>query len=268
MDLEGISMKKIFFGLSFSILLAILIWTGCNSPEVIPIDPCKAKIPYTGNFQILENVGDSLIETDTALQYNYITFKAADDYDSYEWTIGTDPRSFTEKEVTLLFTEAEGRVDITLKSTKVQDTCFPNDPTEVILTKSFYVIQWQYAPIIGRYAGYFESTPLIKDTIEIKYIPSYDEFGGFDLININKGCMVDPEFPESSVWDFADKGARAFYFRSDGAHYNGCKSPKVWLRLINKDSIESNFSFLNIENPNQQPPYTIIYDTFKGKKIN
>lgn len=262
-------MKKSLVFLSLAALTTVLIWAGSCDPETEPpVDPCLSKQPYTGNFQILENVGDSLVETDTALQYGYITFKAPDDYDTYDWTIGTDPRSFTEKEVRLLFTEAEGRVDITLKSTKTQDPCFPDDPTELTITKSVYVVQWQYAPIIGKYAGYFESTPLVKDTIEIKYIPSYDEFGGITLININKGCMVDPEFPESSVWDFADKGARAFYFRSDGAHYNGCKSPKVWLRLINNDSIVSDFTFLNIENPNQQPPYTILYDKFNGKKIN
>lgn len=261
-------MKKSLVFLSLAALTTVLIWAGSCDPETEPpIDPCLSKQPYTGNFQILENVGDSLVETDTALQYNYITFKAPDDYDSYEWIIGTDPRSFTEKEVRLLFTQAEGRVDITLKSTKTQDPCFPDDPTELTITKSVYVVQWQYAPIIGKYAGYFESTPFVKDTIEIKYIPSYDEFGGITLININKGCMVNPEFPESSPWTGGGRGARAFSFIAQGIFYNGCKSPNVWLELIDQDSISAEFSFLDRQNINQQPPYPKVEDKFFGRRI-
>jgi len=244
----------------------ILCLSGCSPEDVKKTDPCKDKIPFTGNFFIYENVGDSLIETDSALRYNYITFQAEDDFDTYEWTIGTDPRIFTEKQVRLLFTEASGKIDVSLKSTKKKNECFPEDETEKIVTKSFYVINWQFAPIIGAYAGNFESTPLVKDTVKILYIPGGDEFGSFQLVNINKDCMVNPEFPESSVWDFADKGARAFYFESNGEHYNGCKSPKVWLKMTDSDSIFSDFSYLNLDN--QNPPYPKIYDRFKGKKID
>jgi hypothetical protein len=250
----------------FSLAVLILSVSGCDPDEVTKTDPCKDKIPFTGNFFIYENVGDSLVETDSALQYNYITFQAEDDFDTYEWTIGTDPRVFTENKVSLLFTEAYGKIDVTLKSTKKKNECFPEDETEKVVTKSFYVINWQFAPIIGAYQGHFKSTPFKRDTVKILYIPGSDEFGSFRLININKGCMVNPQFPESSVWDIVHRGVRAFYFESRGEHYNGCKSPKVWLKLTDSDSIFSDFSYLNLDN--QNPPYPRIYDRFKGKKIN
>jgi hypothetical protein len=248
------------------VVLSTIGFNGCD-PNEAP-DPCRLKVPYTGDFTIYENVVDSLVETDTALRYNYITFRAPDNYDSYEWTIGFDPRTFTEKEVKLLFTEAEGKVDVTLKSTKGQDPCFPNDPVEATVTKSFYVVEWQYAPIIGDYAGYFESTPNIKDTVRVTYTPGVDEFGRISLVNINKGCMVDPEFPESSVWDDVGRGGKAIYFNSVGSFYNGCKAPRAWLRLVEDDGLIADFSFLDRKDINQNPPYPRVEDKFFGKRIN
>lgn len=263
-------MMRIAVVVSVVMIISIAIhFGGCDSSELPnPQDQCNSKKPFTGDFIIFENVGDSLVETDSILAYNYVTFRASADYDTYAWTIGDDPRIFTEKEVTLRFTEATEKVNVILLSTKVRDSCFPSDPTEVTVAKSFSIIQWQYAPIIGSYAGHFESTPNLKDTIKITYTENNDGFGEFELGNINKGCMVNPEFPESSVWDIANRGVQAFYFESRGSHYNGCKSPKVWLRLASNDSIISTFSFLDIADPNQQPPYNRVYDVFKGKKIN
>ncbi|MDL5048739.1 hypothetical protein QQ054_22255 [Oscillatoria amoena NRMC-F 0135] len=261
--------RRLLVGLSIISFLHLPLTTGCDSDEnEVPTDPCKLKTPYTGDFRIYENVGDSLVETDTALRYGYVTFKAPGNYTTYSWTIGHDPRTFTEKEVTLLFTLAEGKVDITLRSTKARDACFPDDPLEMTVTKSVYIINWEYAPIIGRYAGHFASTPLAMDTVEIKYLTSYDEFGGFRLININKGCMVNPEFPESSVWTGGDRGARAFSFFANGIFYNGCKSPNVWLQLTSRDSIHAQFSYLERESPLQPPPYPKVTDQFTGIRVN
>jgi hypothetical protein len=262
-------MKKFWVSIYVISLLVISTWTSSCDPNEVKKspDPCKGKIGYSGDFLILENVGDSLVQTDTALRYNYITFRAAGIYDSYEWKIGNDARTFTGKEVRLLFTEAEGKINVTLKSRKASDSCFPEAPIEATVTKSVYVVEWVHAPILGKFLGYFKSAPTIQETIEIRYTQSVDEFGSLELFNINRGCMINPEFPDSPVWMGVSKGARAMSFEAYGAFYNGCKSPDVWLRLVDKDSIFSSFSFLNRQSQAQQPPYPKVTDEFIGKRI-
>lgn len=261
-------MSRLFLPIYALCLIIMVTWTSsCDSNEIKRTDPCKGKTAYSGDFSILENVGDSLVQTDTALRYNYITFRAEGNYDSYEWKIGNDPRTFTDKEVRLLFTEAEGKINVTLKSKKTKDSCFPEAPIEATITKSVYVVDWAYAPIIGKYLGFFKSTPTIQDIIEIRYNQSGDGFGSFELVNINKGCMVNPEFPDFPVWT-ASRGGKAMSFDASGTFYNGCKSPNVWLSIVGHDSIFSTFSYLDRQNQTQQPPYPKITDEFIGKRIH
>lgn len=239
-------------------IIGLMMCSNCSDPIDIQTkrNPCAGKSVYTGDFYILENVGDSLVQTDTVLRYNYITFRASDSYYSYEWNIGDDPRVHTKKEVTLLFMEAEGEIKVTLKS-KNKDNCFPDAPNDTTVIRSIYIVEWQNAPIIGKYIGYFENTPTIEDSIEIKLSGEK-----IDLININQGCQVNPEFPDFPVWTGLNVGATAISFNANGVFYNGCKSPQVWLYLTSKDSIHAFFTYL--DDQNQQQPYPIISDTFSG----
>lgn len=248
-------------------LVCIFVVTGCDRENIPPKkDPCVERKSFNGDFEILEHVGDSLVATDSALQYNSVTFRASDIYDLYEWKIGDDDRKFTSREVTLLFTEAIGRINVTLKSRKKIDPCFPDDPSQMTVTKTVDIIEWQYAPIIGKYVGSFGSTPNQKDTVEVKFTSTgYDEFGSFDLININRGCMLNPDGIFESVWDTNERGVQAFGFQSWSAFYYGCKAPDVWIKLIGRDSLDVSFTYKDNSNP--QPPYPVVRDTFKGIRL-
>ena len=79
--------------------------------------------------------------------------------------------------------------------------------------------------------------------------------------------MVNPEFPWASALTGGSRGARAMTFISDGAFYNGCKSPSVWLKLKNRNIIHSSFSYLDRNSINELPPYPVVHDEFIGARI-
>lgn len=218
--------------------LILLVFNSCHKKHTPP-DPCQGKTPFTANFFIKEEVGDSLVITDTVLQYSFVQFEAAGDYDSYEWKIGADPRSFTTKKVRLLFLEIGSNITIQLKATKRADPCFPNAKTEETISKSFDVVHRKYAPIIGKYAGYFDSDKINKDTVEVRLTPTNDPpFDEWDVLNINRGCNKD-----ASMSGSGSVGARAYSFDKAGVYYNGCKSPEGFAFLKSRDTMIVNFTY-------------------------
>ncbi len=239
-------------------LFSFALMVACNKdhPVVVAIDPCKDFKSYTGDFKIYENVADTMLETDTTLMYNSVTFEATGDYDSYSWKIGNDPSSYTEKRVTQLFTDAHlGHYDITLTSTKKRNTaCFPSDPETATVTKSFDVVEWKYASIAGTYIGHFGSTPTVQDTVKLPYVNiNNDPFGGWLLYNINKGCNNTKGVPYNDVWSGGSFGMRMMEFYSCCSLENGCKTPHAFLYQMGTDTLRVDFSFSNTVN--QQPPF-------------
>jgi hypothetical protein len=123
-------MKKIL--ILFSFLIGALFMYQCKEKVELPspTDPCLALEPVTANFLIKEAVGDSLVETDRVLMFNSVQFEAIGAYDSYEWQVGTDERTFTDKKFSLRFMDdATGStvpVRLIVKG-KPNSTCFPSD---------------------------------------------------------------------------------------------------------------------------------------------
>ena len=50
-------------------------------------NPCVGATSFKATFDILEEVGDTLIATDTAVANNRVFFKAPKGYDSYAWYV-------------------------------------------------------------------------------------------------------------------------------------------------------------------------------------
>lgn len=244
------------------ILSFLLCAFSCRKNEVKPVDPCAAAKPFEPDFYIQEEVGDSLIKTDKVLQYGFVVFEAAETYDSYEWKIGEDPRSFTERKVRLLFTDTIKSIEVQLIATKKASACFPTDKTVDTIRKNFSVIQWREAPIIGAYVGSFESTPGIMDTVKVVLIPQEDGWDRITLLNVNCGCNLD-----TSVSWSVGRGAYAFYYNSNNTFYSGCKGPEAWLRLTGKDTLSINYTYRD-NTGNDASLWPVIRDKFVGIRNN
>lgn len=247
----------------FAPLIFVLLLAACKADK---LDPCEGVPRLSADFKIQEVVGDSLIETDKVLMFGYVTFSMPNvALRSYKWTIGEDPREFTDRNVTLRFPrEAIGKIDVQLiVSTSSPNSCFPDDPLVDTVVKSFEVIDWKDAPMIGKYEGAFGSTPNMKDTVELRFISmeeniKYEPYGGFELININKGCNLNPDTP--GLWQ-GGRGVYATSFEARSSYFYGCNGVDAWLMLQGEDTLKVDFSTGNLDNEDRSQ------DSFLGIRI-
>ena len=241
------------------ILLAIIF--SCNKTQVSPVDPCANEKPFKANFYIQESVGDSLVKTDKVMQYGTAVFNASSVYDTYEWKIGNDDRTFKTKKVSLLFKDSIKEVSVRLIATKKPNACFPNDKTIDTVYKSFSVIPWREWPLRGTYIGSFDSDKSKNDSVKLVFIPTPDGWGDFQIININCGCNLD-----SSISWIGNRGSMAFTFKEICTFYAGCKGPSAWVQLKGLDTLIVDFTYKErtLGNPNDANSWPLLRDKFIG----
>ena len=251
----------------FSLCLTLLGLTlfSCKRDDK-PVDPCRDAKLFEADFTIKEHVGDSLVETDVVLAYNLVTIEAKEDYDSYEWSIGGDTRTYTSKSVTLRYLDdAVGPIDVSLVAKKKPSECLPTDPGIDVVRKRFTVLPWGQAPIIGRYRGYFGSDNARRDpqVVEVAFVPEEvmpgsppSAFGSFVFININKGCNPDAKHLTRTL----ERGARTIWYQ--GFVGEGCLNPSAWFGLQGNDTLKVSFS--QKVNANVE---TRTADTFTGTRV-
>jgi hypothetical protein len=113
-----------------------------------------------------------VVEEDTFM-LGYVNFEAIDQSaESYEWTIGSDPKKRTEKKFTLLFQDPailqESPISVKLKIKKDPDSkCYPHDPGVDSVTHLIYFLSTENWPIFGAYKGTDDTDPNSTFTIEI-----------------------------------------------------------------------------------------------------
>jgi hypothetical protein len=84
---------------------------------------------------------------------------------TYEWTIGNDPRVFTDSIVFLDFYALTGPITATLIVTNqnVAEGCFSSDASRDTITKTISARDFDWSqedlPITGIYEGYDEDNP-------------------------------------------------------------------------------------------------------------
>jgi len=153
--------------------------------------------------------------------------------------------------------------------------CFPNDKSADTIEKSFRIIHWKDAPIIGKYAGYFGSDKgkTDKQVVEVRYLKpdSIYTYGSFELFNIDKGCnstITNPYLLPDPYNVFSKRtGARFMVFsgggESGGVFVNSCHAPAGVLLLKSRDTVTAKFTYSKSE-------YEItprINETFEGVRI-
>jgi hypothetical protein len=184
-------MKKILAGIVLvGMMTGLAQFTGCNDPEP---DPCKEIESLAGSFTMGERITnyggvDTVIVSDTVITENFVVFRADTTYESYEWKIGDDLRTFTSREVSLRFMQPQSSVQIRLIAKwKPNKTCFPQDDGVDTVYKYLTVVDKKLNPIFGKYEGALVSNPIDFYTVEIT---ANEYFDRFTITNINKSCEV------------------------------------------------------------------------------
>jgi hypothetical protein len=249
-------------------------------------DPCLVRKQTKAGFRLGEHVTwygpvDTVLWADTMLAGNNVLFEADSDYLSYEWKVGSDPRTWKTKKFELRFDEPEQQLVVRLIAKWKPDLeCFPLDDGVDTVYRNLTVIDYYQNPILGVYRGYVKSNPTdffdVTVTLENISEPSCDCSStpkycscGYIIRNINKGCESFGErvYPLDVV-----VGYRHLSFGWDlGQCQNyGCKAPKGWLRVEGKASRKAfiEFSTLSLPTTCNQVGDKRTKDIFYGNRQN
>jgi hypothetical protein len=249
-------------------LLIIGIFGGLVACSEKDPNPCAGAAPFKATFDILEEVGDTLIATDTAVANNRVFFKAPKGYDSYAWYVDDlkmdnfyiqkDPTQFF-----LGFMDPAKDVKITLVAKKKPLTaCFPDDDGIDSITKYLQVRHHSESPIRGRYFGYYKSNPKDTATVEVR-VDFVTSIYLSAISNINKGCNTELKY---NVFSYPNVTWKGFYVNGQNIYSRRlqCFAPIIKATLSNNhQDILINFSYA----PDVNKLEKRILDTFIGKRI-
>ena len=239
-------MKKQLPFLSLLALIGAFVFSleGCG-PD--PESPCNNKKPVSADFITSEKwlSIDTLFDDDTLLTGRTLTFKAKNEYQTYEWKIGDDPRVFTTRSVSLFFEKLSSPKTLEIKL-KVKDSflesCFPNKGADS-LTKRIVLLPSTASATFGNYEGSLDEDPTNKYVITIRFCqPGVNGF--ICTNNIDKGCdnkfyTSDP-FPYINDFDYSYRvmkiggsNSTNFFNAASGYPKLNCNDPKGWLYFDN-----------------------------------
>ena len=270
-----------------SILLLILLFGGCQKckKEVKP-DPCIGYKPFSADFKMTEMLKTynttQIVEVDTVLEGQLVNFEANQDLDSYEWKIGFDGRTWSEKKVSLRFFGQNNNylnipftITVTLKGNRIRkeidSICSPNiKVTEESITKKLVVMPYNLISntitkpaLLGEYEGFEVSKPNEKFIVKIKWAdnaPSGRATPYFD--NLNNGCKPLTTYPQYSNQ----------YDSSIDTHYSSGTASYVGVH-DNCNYLDDFVFFLNLKKDSLTVKYRsgvgvplVLYE-FKGKRI-
>lgn len=139
------------------------------NPACENYDPCFGQKKTNADFTISEYVGGKSFETDEVWRNSYVQFTAKQDFDSYQWVIGTHKDTFYTKSCGLSgFPEGQS-VQVRLVGKRAPNTgCFANDDGIDTFYKTFKVTAHDsLRPIYGEYEGYYDAYPNKKVTVKV-----------------------------------------------------------------------------------------------------
>ena len=236
---KNLQMNKINFFkgcLLVAVFVGMMTFSCCDDEN-----PCKDINPITADFVIQQRLIDidSVFSVDTVLlRYDRgihfdvrIYFSAAEENATYQWKVGNDLRTFTQKEFFLDFDAPYGEMEVTLVVNKQPNTsCNPTDDGVDTATHKFFLLSDQNFPY--RFEGVFTGshTDSPTDVFDITIVdfgptpqnPSYDP-GYYDLriFNLPKGCGAGEMNPGNYSPGIKEYTYRQFYFSDTGATDEG-----------------------------------------------
>ncbi len=245
-------MKALKFFLLLALFGVLSIQSRCKKD-----DPCMIEKPFKADFTLGELIGDSLIATDT-LTFFRMTARAAEKYESMQWKIADDARTFdNQQEVGLNFgTQFVGQtftVRLIAKG-RANTACFPDDDGIDTITKQFTRVcsigsgaydclnqpGSKYTPApFGTWRGSISTNPSRQFDVTLVNFGQYPPPGApsgsasrlFNLTegcggpwttnNLN-GCGGGPALPTSKGIEVA---VSAFAFRAENTEGTSCCTP-------------------------------------------
>jgi hypothetical protein len=251
--------------LSLLLLGTVLVHTCKQKGEIDPLAACRdAKLP-TPNFKIEEELITTKFETDSIRSDNRVVFTAPEGYKTYEWTIGGSSRVWKTKTFGLMFLDDNvGKYNIRLIASRPKQTeCFPNDDGVDTLSKSFTIVPFANAPVVGEYEGKNEGETDVF-TVKIAYhAPSEIHH----IKNINKGCTVGSSIDTTMGMDIT-AGAKCFELRSeilDNQFGSDCRVPNGYGNIVEGNKMVITYNYIDITKlPQGTAPYVKIYKKFIG----
>ena len=237
-------------------IIAVMV-SSCNKNEGASSPPSA----FQASFKIYENIlGLKYFETDTIVNYE-ADFTAPEGYDSYAWTVGSDPAIHKEHTLHLNFPlSATGKtIGVTLIASKNGE----RDTVEKTLTvmavrgtkTGSQLSNSVLLPYLGKFEGSYEDAPEHKFVMTITDLgpaPAGNQdlfFYDFRVYNLPEGCgadyrsgqacMVTDMAPSHYAYPF-EYAYKAFYVK-DGYDLSCCPPVTLWGSL---DSVNRNKLFV------------------------
>ncbi len=140
-----------------------------TNPDCENYDPCFGKEKTNADFTISEVVGGRAFETDEVWRNSYVQFTAKQEFDSYQWVIGTHEDTFYTKSCGLSGFPEGATIKVRLVGKRQPYTgCFSGDDGIDTVYKTFKVTASDSVrPIYGEYEGYFSNYPNHKVTVNV-----------------------------------------------------------------------------------------------------
>ena len=246
---------------ALALLGSALLWAGCSHDAPAP-DPCFGTKANPLSFRFLENYGTPT--PDTAFTKQTITFEGPGaPYPDYQWQVGSDPRSFTQRKFSLYFPEAaNGTYTVRLIAIREPNRqCFAKDDGVDTLTQVLTLVNRTQVPaaIYGRFLG--SNTDAPRDTFSVRVFSAPDYHQPNDpaaapydyLRNLSKGCQ-SPYFGIGLTW----RGIEFNYSRND---FN-CLTEIGTGYLTTRDSIRIDYSRYESDHT-----FTRVNRVFKGRRV-
>lgn len=193
------------------------------------------------NFRMEQEIVDTLVPVDTIFNNTIaVQFTASDLYETYEWKVGADDRTWTDKSFFLRFNEALGDIKITFigkrkniagcevagEDEEIIDTLVRNLHVKNLPAPYFYPAPEPYL-YQGTWRGAFTDEP--ENVFEIRIQDAgpaegpNDSSWGLRLLNFPEGCanFEDPNDPRNSI-QVGGASYRYFGLSSDMDSSIGC----------------------------------------------
>ena len=170
--------------------------TDATNPDCPNYNPCLTAKEANAEFIIVDSLRPSVgvyataFQIDTFWPTNNIYFKALHENDTYEWKIGTDARTFTQRLFTLTFDpNLTGNIPVRLITTrKVPAGCAAGDVVRDTFYQNLFLVEYfsnrDKLPILGTYRGYDNDLKDSLFTITIGYNEFYDK----QILNFPREC--------------------------------------------------------------------------------
>lgn len=140
-----------------------------SNPDCENYDQCFGKEKTNADFTISEVVGGRAFETDEVWRNSYVQFTAKQDFDSYQWVIGTHKDTFYTKSCGLSGFPEGQTIQVRLVGKRKPNTdCFAGDDGIDTVYKTFKVTASDsLLQIYGEYDGYYSNDPNHKVTVKV-----------------------------------------------------------------------------------------------------